>query len=136
MRCVYCNKELKSSADDYEGCICSECKKPKYPFQQGILEQQNEIEKLKQENKELKEQLVEKDKQLAIRDKMIDALVYELCAIYDTEGYTYGSNIIKNTKFIKYGKDGHFDKETLEYIKEKYEKYVKESINGTTKRIK
>lgn len=59
MRCVYCDKELKSSADDYKGCICSECKKPKYPFQQGIIEQQNKIAELEQENKQLKEQLTE-----------------------------------------------------------------------------
>ena len=74
--------------------------------------------KLEQENKQLKEQL-------AIKDKMIDKLVFDLCAIYDTENYTYGSDIIENTKFIKYGKDGHFDEETLEYIKEKYEKEIK-----------
>ena len=60
MNCIYCNRVLISSADDYSNSICCDCK--------NINLEQNplltKIHNLEQENKQLKEQLAEKDKEI------------------------------------------------------------------------
>lgn len=98
MNCIFCNKELKSSADDYRNCICRECRKQKPQLTIELLTQENQqlkqqLEEIKQncnyqvmlmcskENALLKQQLHDLPKKIVkdVRDVAGDYWDYEMC---------------------------------------------------------
>ena len=84
MNCIYCNRVLISSADDYSNSICCDCK--------NINLEQNplltKIHNLEQENKQLKEQLAIREKAFELCRKEFDKLYLQTTdMIFDSENY-------------------------------------------------